>query len=135
MFHIGLLASYSERFVMSAFLKEDLHLLIWATYYVMYHLENTKHACASSGFLLHSLCKLLHKCCIKKFMLVIVIGAVPLKYKQFIFYMLASNFMLLSCSKITKACLLNLINITAEYELEVIFRPQMALLLQESIYF
>lgn len=68
-------------------------------------------------------------------MLVIVIGAVALKYKQFIFYMLASNFMLLSCSKITKARLLNLINITAEYELEVIVRPQMALLPQESIYF
>lgn len=68
-------------------------------------------------------------------MLVIVLGAVALKYKQLIFYMLASNFMLLSCSKITKACLLNLINITAEYELEAVVRPQMALLPQESIYF
>lgn len=68
-------------------------------------------------------------------MLVIVLGAVALKYKQSVFYMLASNFMLLSCSKITKACLLNLINIPAEYELEVVVRLQMACLLKDSIYF
>ena len=68
-------------------------------------------------------------------MLVIVLGAVALKYKQPIFYMLAGNFMLLSCSKITKACLLNLINIPAEYELEVVVRLQIALLLKGSVYF
>ena len=68
-------------------------------------------------------------------MLVIVLGAVALKYKPPIFQMLASNFMLLSCSKITKACLLNLINIPAEHKLEVIVRLQMAVLLKGSIYF
>lgn len=68
-------------------------------------------------------------------MLVTVLGTVPLKYKQPIFYVLASNFMLLSCSKITKACLLNLINIPAEYELEVIVRLHLALLLKGSMYF
>lgn len=68
-------------------------------------------------------------------MLIVVLGAVDLKHKQSIFSMLASNFMLLSCSKITEACLLNLINILAEYELEVVVRLQMALLLKGSIYF
>lgn len=101
----------------------------------MYQLEDTEHAHALSGFLLYSHCKLFHKCCIKKFMLVIVLGAVALKYKPAVSYKLASNFMLLSCSQITKACLLNWINIPGEYELEVVVRLQMAHLLKGSIYF
>lgn len=68
-------------------------------------------------------------------MLVIVLGAVALKYKQPVSYVLASNFMLLNCSKITKACLLKWINIPAEYELKVVVRLQMAHLLKGSIYF
>lgn len=104
-------------------------------YSVMHQWEHTEHAHAFSGFLLHSHCKLLHKCCIKKFMLVLVLGAVALKYKLAVSYMLASNFMLLSCSKIAKACLLNWINIPEEYELEAIVRLQMAHLLIGSIYF
>lgn len=68
-------------------------------------------------------------------MLVIVLGAVALKYKLAVSYKLASNFMLLSCSKIAKACLLNWINIPGEYELEGVVMLQMAHLLKGSIYF
>lgn len=68
-------------------------------------------------------------------MSVIVLGAVALKYKQRVSYTLASNFMLLSFSKITKVCLLNWINIPAEYELQVVVRLQVAHLLKGSIYF
>lgn len=68
-------------------------------------------------------------------MLVLVLGAVALKYKVAVSYTFASNFMLLSCSKIAKACLLNWINIPGEYEVEVVVRFQMAHSLIGSIYF
>lgn len=113
-FHGWLLASYSERFVMSAFLKEDLHLLIWATYqcHIQYDVEYTVgiHWARMWFFRLSSPFPLqvYFINAASRNLLVIVLGSVALKYRQPIFYMLASNFMLLSCSKITKACLFKL---------------------------
>lgn len=72
---------------------------------------------------------------VMKFVVLIVLGAVFLKSKQPVFYMHASNFLFLMCSKITEACLIKAINIPAECELEVTVKLQMAILLKRSIYF
>lgn len=80
-------------------------------------------------------CFPISKCRVMKFVVLIVLGAVFLKFKQPVFYMHASNFLFLVCSKITEACLIKLINISAECEQEVTVKLQMAILLKRSIYF
>jgi len=65
----------------------------------------------------------------------IILGAVAFKFKQPIFYMHASNFLFLVCSKITKACILKLINIPADYEQEITVKFQITIVFQRSLYF